>query len=98
MKKILSTAAVVAATTLMIGATAFGACPLKSYQSSCSMGVPTGYAAPVSYIVAPVAQRTIMPPCQNCCNKTKKNFFQKAMTPFTGVYNAVFSPFTNLYD
>lgn len=98
MKKILSTAAVVAASSILLGATAFGACPLKAYQPSCSMGVPTGYAAPVSYIVAPVAQRTIVPPCQNCCNKEKKTIFQKVMAPFTGVYNAVFSPFTTLYD
>lgn len=103
MKKIFSTAVLVAATSVMLGATAFGACPLKvlgTPQTSCSIGIPTGAAAPVSYIVAPVAQRTYVPACNTCCaNKPeKKSFFQKVMTPFTGVYNAVVSPFTNLYD
>ena len=101
MKKILSTAAVFAATTLMLGSTAFGACPLNLGQTSCSMGNITGAAAPASYsyIVAPTAQRTYLPPCNNCANQpVKKSFFQKVMTPFTGVYNAVFGPFTHLYD
>ncbi len=95
MKKILS-AAIVAATTLMLSATAFASCPLKNHQTSCSMGKITGAAAPVSYIVAPAQERTYMPPCKNCV--PKKNWFQKSMTPFTGVYNAVFGPFTNLYN
>lgn len=99
MKKILSTAAVVAATTLMLSATAFGACPLRANQTSCMIGTPTGAAAPISYIVAPVAQRTYVPPCNNCANQpAKKSIFQKVMSPFTGIYNAVFSPFTTLYD
>lgn len=102
MKKILSTAVLVAATSVMLGATAFGACPLRTIgtaPAACQMGTPTGAAAPVSYIVAPVAQRTYVPPCNNCANQpAKKSIFQKVMTPFTGVYNAVFGPFTNLYD
>ena len=99
MKKILSTAIIATAATVMFGATAFGACPIKASQTSCSIGTQTGAAAPVSYIVAPVAQRTYVPPCNNCSNQpAKKSIFQKMMTPFTGVYNAVFGPFTNLYD
>ena len=99
MKKILSTAVIFAATTLMLGSTAFGACSLKPAQSACTIGIPTGAAAPVSYIVAPVAQRTYLPPCNNCSNQpAKKTMFQKVMTPFTGIYNAVFGPFTHLYD
>lgn len=100
MKKILSIAAVTAATTIMLSSTAFGACPLNNNQTACKIGLPTGAAAPVSYsyIVAPVAQRTYVPPCNNCAQPQKKSIFQKVMTPFTGVYNAVFGPFTNLYD
>ena len=101
MKKILSMTALVAATSLILGSTAFGACQLKTLQPSCTTGYITGAAAPVSYsyIVSPVAQRTYLPACNNCSNQQiKKSVFQRVMTPFSGVYNAVFAPFTNLYD
>lgn len=100
MKKILSMTAVAAATTLMLSATAFGACPIKQ-NTACTIGTPTGAAAPVSYsyIVQPVAQRTYLPACNNCSNQpAKKNFFQRVMTPVTGVYDAMVGPFFNLYN
>ena len=105
MKKILSTAALVTATSLILGSSAFGACHINAPQQPCMTGYTTGYttgaAAPVSYsyIVSPVAQRTYLPACNNCANQqAKRSIFQKMMTPFSGVYNAVFAPFTNLYD
>ena len=101
MKKILSTAALVTATSLILGSTAFGACHLKTIQQSCTTGYTTGAAAPVSYsyIVSPVAQRIYLPSCNNCSNQQiKKSAFQRMVTPFSGVYNAVFAPFTSLYD
>lgn len=99
MKKIFALTAV---SMMLAATTAFASCPINS-TGSCSInpvvGTPTGAAAPVSYIVAPVAQRTYLPPCNTCKNQpAKKSFLQKVSTPFTGVYNAVFSPFTNLYD
>lgn len=100
MKKIFALTAV---SMMLAATTAFASCPINPVNSSCSikpvLGVPTGAAAPVSYIVAPVAQRTYVPPCNTCSNQpAKKTFFQKVMTPFTGIYDAVFSPFTNLYN
>lgn len=99
MKKMFSTAAVVAAASLMLSATAFAACPIKQH-SACKIGTPTGAAAPVnySYIVSPVAQRTYLPPCNNCTQPAKKNFFQKMMTPVNNVYDAMVGPFFNLYN
>ncbi len=98
MKKIflLSAAAMILAST-----TAFASCSINPVNNSCSInptGRITGAAAPVSYIVAPAQQRTFLPPCNNCNTQQKKSFFQKMMTPVSGVYNAVFSPFTQLYD
>ena len=62
MKKIF---ALTAAAMIMAATTAFASCPLKPMpmQNSCSIGVPTGAAAPItySYIVAPVQQRTYLP-------------------------------------
>lgn len=98
MKKIFALTAV---SMMLAATTAFASCPINPTNNSCSIhqtGRITGAAAPVSYIVAPVQQRTYLPPCNNCNTQQKKTFFQKVMTPFTGVYNAVFSPFTNLYD
>lgn len=100
MKKILSTAAVVAASAFMLNAVAFGACPIK-HNTACTIGTPTGAAAPVSYsyIVQPVAKRTYLPACNNCAQQpVKKNIFQRVMTPVTGVYDAMVGPFFNLYD
>ena len=100
MKKILSTAAVVAASAFMLNAVAFGACPIKN-NTACTIGTPTGAAAPVSYsyIVQPVAKRTYLPACNNCAQQpVKKNIFQRVMTPVTGVYDAMVGPFFNLYD
>lgn len=101
MKKIFSTAAVVAASAFMLNAVAFGACPIKPNNTACTIGTPTGAAAPVSYsyIVQPVAKRTYLPACNNCAQQpVKKNFFQRAMTPVTGVYDAMIGPFFNLYN
>ncbi len=101
MKKILNLTAVTLAMTFALGATAFGACPLKAGNTACSMnsvGVPTGAAAPVSYIVAPVAQRTYIPPCNNCNKVEKKSFMQKIFSPVRGIYDATLGPiFTQLY-
>ncbi len=98
MKKIF----VLTAAAMIFAATAtFAACPVNQVTNSCSItpkGNITGAAAPVSYIVAPAQQRTFLPPCNNCAKQQKKSFFQKMMTPVSGVYNAIFSPFTNLYD
>ena len=99
MKKILSTAIIATAATVMFGATAFGACPIKASQTSCSIGTPTGAAAPVSYIVAPVQQRTYLPACNNCNSQpAKKGFFSRMFSPVQGVYDATFGQiFTGLY-
>ena len=102
MKKILNLTAVTLAMTFALGATAFGACPLKAGHTACSInnvGVPTGAAAPVSYIVAPVAQRTYLPACNTCNVKTqKKSFMQKMFSPVRGIYDATFGQiFTGLY-
>lgn len=96
MKKILSTAAVFVAATAMLSASAFASCPLNTHKA-CT-GKMTGAAAPVSYIIAPVQERAYVPSCNTCAKKTQKTFFQKVTTPFTGIYNTIFSPFTNLYD
>lgn len=98
MKKILSIAAIFVATSLMLGSTAFGMCPLKAGQTACTVGNMTGAAAPVSYIVAPASQKVNMPSWNNnSAQPVKKNMFQRMMTPFTGVYNSIFGPFTNMY-
>lgn len=100
MKKIFALTAV----SMMLASTmAFASCPINKTNNSCSVnpvvGTPTGAAAPISYIVAPVSERTYLPACSTYKNQSaKKSIFQKVMTPFNGVYNAVFSPFTNLYD
>ncbi len=98
MKKII---ALSAATMILATSTAFASCPINPANNSCSLyqtGKITGAAAPVSYIVAPAQQRTFLPPCNNCNTRQKKSFFKKMMSPVSGVYNAIFSPFTNLYD
>ena len=98
MKKIF---ALTAATMILAATTTFAACPLKAVptQNSCSIGVPTGAAAPVSYIVAPVQQRTYLPACNPCNAKpAKKGFFSKVFTPIQGVYDATLGQiFTGLY-
>ena len=99
MKKIL---ALTAAAMIMAATTAFASCPLKPMpmQNSCSIGVPTGAAAPVSYssIVSPVHQRTYLPACNQCSTQTKKGFFSKIFTPVQNVYDATFGQiFTGLY-
>lgn len=98
MKKIF---ALTAATMIMAATTTFAACPLKatSMQNSCSMGVPTGAAASINYIVAPVQQRTYLPACSPCNTKpAKKGFFNKVFTPVQGVYDATLGQiFTGLY-
>ncbi len=98
MKKIFT---LTAAAMIMAASSAFAVCPVNPANNACSInstGTITGAAAPVSYIVAPAQQRTFVPPCNNCNTKQKKSFFQKIMSPVSGVYNAVFSPFTHLYD
>lgn len=95
MKKIF---ALTAATMILAATTTFASCPLKSMNNACSMGVPTGAAAPVSYIVGPAYERAVVPPCQNCCNKEKKGFFSKIFTPVQGIYDATLGQiFTGLY-
>lgn len=97
MKKFLSTAIVFTASTFLLSSIAFGACPINKVNTACKIGTPTGAAAPVSYIVAPVNQRTYLKPCTNCEKQTKQNIFQKTIKPFTGIYNSIIGPFTNLY-
>lgn len=98
MKKILSIAAIAAITTIMMSATAFGSCPLKMNQTSCSIGKQTGAAAPVSNIVVPSNQQKYVLPCVNCANQSSsKTILPKTIMPFTGIYNSIFGPFTNLY-
>lgn len=95
MKKIfaLSTAAMIFAAT-----SAFAVCPIKPMNTSCSIGNPTGAAAPVSYVIAPAHDRNYVPPCQSCCGKEKKSFFKKVFTPVQGVYDATLGQiFTGLY-
>ncbi len=99
MKKIL---ALTAAAMIMAATTAFASCSLKPVpmQNSCSIGVPTGAAAPVSYsyIVSPVQQRTYLPACNQCNTPAKKGFFSKIFTPVQNVYDATFGQiFTGLY-
>lgn len=100
MKKIFALTAV----SLMLAAgSAFASCPLKAMpmHNSCSIGVPTGAAAPVSYIVAPVQQRTYLPACNTCCNgkAEKKGFFSKVFAPVRSIYDATLNPiFTGLYN
>ena len=99
MKKIF---ALTAAAIIMAATTAFASCPLKpmQMQNSCSIGVPTGAAAPItySYIVAPVQQRTYLPACNQCNSPAKKGFFSKVFTPVQNVYDATFGQiFTGLY-
>lgn len=82
-----------------MSATAFGSCPLKmNNQTSCSIGKQTGAAAPVSIMVVPSNQQKYVLPCNNCSNQLqKKTIFQRTKMPFTGIYNSIFGPFTNLY-
>ena len=98
MKKIF---ALTAATMILAATTTFAACPLKAVpmQNSCSIGLPTGAAAPVSYIVAPVQQRPYLPACNPCNAKpAKKGYFSKVFTPIQGVYDATLGQiFTGLY-
>lgn len=100
MKKIFALTAL--SLTLAAGS-AFASCPINApMHNSCSMGVPTGAAAPVSYIVAPAQQRTYLPACNTCCNgKTteKRGFFSKVFSPVRGIYDATLGPiFTGLYN
>ena len=99
MKKIFTLTAV----SLMLAAgSTFAACPIKAtpMQNSCTAGNPTGAAAPISYIVAPVQQRTYLPACNTCDGKTqKKGFFSKVFTPVRNIYDATLNPiFTGLYN
>lgn len=100
MKKIF---ALTAAGMILAATTAFASCPINP-TNSCSInphytGVPTGAAAPVSYIVAPVQQRTYLPACNNCNTQpAKRGFFSKMFSPIQGVYDATFGQiFTGLY-
>ena len=100
MKKIFALTAV---SMILAATSAFASCPLNTINS-CSMnhrytGVPTGAAAPVSYIVAPVQQRTYLPACNNCNTQpAKRGFFSKMFSPIQGVYDATFGQiFTGLY-
>ena len=101
MKKIF---AITAVSMMLAASSAFAACPLKVMpnHNSCTMGTPTGYAAPVSYsyIVSPVQQRTYLPACNNCNTQpAKKGFFSRMFTPVQNVYGATLGPiFTGLYD
>lgn len=98
MKKIL----VLTMAMMTIGSTAFASCPISGTNTSCSInhqGNITGAAAPVSYIIAPAPQQTMMQRNNNWNTaQPKRNMFQKMMTPFNSVYNTIFVPFTNLYD
>lgn len=98
MKKI----GILTALTLMLATTsAFASCPIN-LTNSCNVkqhGSITGAAAPMSYIVAPVQQRTYLPPCTNCNKATKRGFFSKVFTPVQNVYGATLGPiFTGLYE
>lgn len=98
MKKIF---ALTAASMILAATSTFAACPINmTHNSACKIGTPTGYAAPVSYVVAPVQQRTYLPPCNNCNNQVaKKGFFSRMFTPVQNVYGATLGPiFTGLYD
>lgn len=98
MKKIF---ALTGASMILAATSTFAACPINmTHNSACKIGTPTGYAAPVSYIVAPVQQRTYLPPCNNCNNQVaKKGFFSRMFTPVQNVYGATLGPiFTGLYD
>lgn len=100
MKKIFALTAV---SMMLAATTAFASCPLKA--DSCSMkyvGIPTGAAAPVTYVAAPVVQRNCLPPCNTCntCNAkpAEKGFFSKIFTPVKGIYDATLGQiFTDLY-
>jgi len=98
MKKIF---ALTAASMILAATSTFAACPINmTHNNACKMGIPTGYAAPVSYVVAPVQQRTYLPPCNNCNNQVaKKGFFSRMFTPVQNIYGATLGPiFTGLYD
>ena len=98
MKKIF---ALTAASMVLAATSAFAACPINmTHNTACKIGTPTGYAAPVSYVVAPVQQRTYLPPCNNCNNQVaKKGFFSRMFTPVQNIYGATLGPiFTGLYD
>ena len=90
-----------ALTAILATTSAFASCPINP-TNRCSMtqhGVMTGAAAPISYIVAPVQERTYLPPCTACNKATKKGFFSKIFTPVQNVYGATLGPiFTGLYD
>lgn len=100
MKKILSKTAFALAVLLMANTVAFAVCPLKSGQTSCSMGLTTGAAAPVSYIVEPAKQNQMSnqnPVVQQQTVPQNKTMMQKIKAPFTGIYNNIFGPFMNWY-
>ena len=80
---------------------AFASCPINPTNNSCSINPNekiTGAAAPVSYIISPAQQNTTVPPCKNCNIQQKQSKYQKAIKPVSGIYDALFAPFTNLYE
>lgn len=93
MKKIFALTAV---SMMLAATTAFAACPLKSYQSSCNM--PRISHAQTAYAPMPAIPMVMQNSGDPCCGSKKKGFFKKVFTPVRGVYDATLGQiFTGLY-